>query len=217
MMPRFSCSGDSGRTKYSEGTTVCSGDLESARQADVAIVDGTIATIGELSRDARLVVDAAGHVVAPGFIDIHSHSDYTLLVDPRAMSAIYQGVTLEVVGNCGFGCAPIAKGNHAKDGIYGFDDSVSLDWRDFTGYFGKLAARQPTLNVMSLVPKGQIRRAVVHHLDAPASPAECKEMADLLEQGLSRPKNRPSRRIAPFMQPSPVQRRIRSFQCSSSF
>ena len=50
----------------------------------------------------------SGLAVAPGFIDIHSHSDYTLLIDPRAMSAVAQGVTLEVIGNCGFGCAPIA-------------------------------------------------------------------------------------------------------------
>ena len=63
--------------------------------------------VGHVRGGAADWIDAAGLVVSPGFIDIHSHSDYTLLVDPRAVSAMAQGVTLEVIGNCGFGCAPI--------------------------------------------------------------------------------------------------------------
>lgn len=165
------------------GGTVCSGELEPARRADVAIVNGVIAAVGELERSARLVVDATGHVVAPGFIDIHSHSDYTLLVDPRAMSAIHQGVTLEVVGNCGFGCAPVGSG--ARDGIYGFDNSVPLRWTNFTGYFKELEIRRPAVNVMSLVPNGQLRRAAVSALELSATPIEQENMADLLDRSLA--------------------------------
>src|SRR5438067_423080 len=58
-------------------------------------------------RLARNTIDASGLMVTPGFIDIHSHSDHTLVVDPRAFSSVNQGVTLEVVGNCGFGCFPV--------------------------------------------------------------------------------------------------------------
>ena len=74
-------------------------------------------------------IDAAGKVVAPGFIDIHSHSDFTLLVDPRAASAIHQGVTTEIVGNCGFGCFPLLNKELAPKAIYGHSDDVPLTWR----------------------------------------------------------------------------------------
>lgn len=167
------------------GGSVCSGELEPALQADVAIDKGRIAAVGRLGRDAQTLIDATGHIVAPGFIDIHSHSDYTLLADPRALSAIYQGVTLEVVGNCGFGCAPIGNAAAAREGIYGFDGSIPLRWRDFTGYFAALSDRRPAVNVMSLVPNGQLRRAAVDDLDAPAEHAELAEMTMLLEQGLA--------------------------------
>lgn len=166
------------------GGKVCSGELEPAQHADVAIDNGRIAAIGRLGRDARTVIDATGHLVTPGFVDIHSHSDYTLLADPRALSAIHQGVTLEVVGNCGFGCAPIANAASARDGIYGFDGSISLRWRDFAGYFAALQASRPAVNVMSLVPNGQLRRSALDELDAPAGRAGLEQMTRLLEQGL---------------------------------
>ena len=69
--------------------------------------DGRVAVVGDVDGVDAEEIDAAGLAVGPGFVDLHSHSDYTLLVDPRAVSAIHQGVTTEVVGNCGFGCFPI--------------------------------------------------------------------------------------------------------------
>src|SRR5262245_61648032 len=82
--------------------TVLDGTGAPPRQSDVAIEGGRIAAVGPVESADCPEIDAAGLAVAPGFIDIHSHSDFTLLVDPRARSAIHQGVTLEVVGNCGF-------------------------------------------------------------------------------------------------------------------
>src|SRR5439155_19869525 len=74
---------------------------------DVLICDGRIAEMGVVTKPEEVTeIDARGLVVAPGFIDIHSHSDFTLFNDPRAVSSITQGVTLEVVGNFGHGCAP---------------------------------------------------------------------------------------------------------------
>ena len=91
--------------------------------ADVAVAQGRILFIGDgATTHARETLDAGGLCVTPGFIDIHSHSDYTLLVDPRAVSAITQGVTLEVIGNCGFGCAPILQPEIAAANIYGFTE-----------------------------------------------------------------------------------------------
>src|SRR5689334_20031575 len=81
--------------------------LERACRIADTIPDGALTQNLEL-RTQSAVLDASGLSIAPGFIDIHSHSDFTLLVDPRAASSVLQGVTLEVVGNCGHGCAPIA-------------------------------------------------------------------------------------------------------------
>jgi len=75
--------------------------------ADVSVGAGRIVAVERrASRPARRVIDARGQVVAPGLIDIHTHSDFTLPLNPRAESKIRQGVTLEVVGNCGFSAAP---------------------------------------------------------------------------------------------------------------
>jgi hypothetical protein len=88
------------------GGTVVDGTGAPGRRADLLVEDGRIADLGSFDAEA-FEIDATGMLVAPGFVDLHSHSDYTLLVDPRAVSAIHQGVTTEVVGNCGFGCFPI--------------------------------------------------------------------------------------------------------------
>ncbi len=123
--------------------------------------------------------------MAPGFIDIHSHSDYTLLIDPRAVSAIHQGVTLEVIGNCGFGCGPIRDPSLAKGSIYGFDGSIQLSWNALGEYLQKLEVVAPAVNVMTLVPNGQLRLSVVGMRDRPANPDELKKMKQLLCEGFN--------------------------------
>lgn len=77
-------------------------------RADIAIVEESIVKIGYLSLEkAEEIVDATGLVVSPGFIDMHSHSDISLLINPRAESKIMQGVTTEVIVDCGFSAAPL--------------------------------------------------------------------------------------------------------------
>ena len=89
------------------GGQVVDGTGGPARRLDVAVAGGRIAALGTSLGEARRVIDAAGQVVAPGFIDIHTHSDYALPANPRAESKIRQGVTTEVVGNCGYSVAPV--------------------------------------------------------------------------------------------------------------
>jgi N-acyl-D-amino-acid deacylase len=163
------------------GGTVLDGGGDEPFVADVAITGGKITAIGH-APCGRSEIDATGLYVSPGFIDIHSHSDYTLLVDPRAVSAIHQGVTLEVIGNCGFGCAPVSP--TAAESIYGYNGSVPLAWQSLGGYFERLEAARPAVNVISLVPNGQLRRAVVGVADRPADAEELSQMKSLLAQNL---------------------------------
>ena len=163
--------------------TVLDGTGAEPFRGDVAVEDGRIARIGEIEPGPN-ELDAAGRYVAPGFIDIHSHSDYTLLVDPRAVSAIHQGVTLEVVGNCGHGCFPIRDEARAARAIYGHSAEVPVTWQTAAGYFERLEEARPAVNVLSLVPNGQLRLAVVGLEDRPATADEMRQMTRLLEESL---------------------------------
>jgi N-acyl-D-aspartate/D-glutamate deacylase len=165
------------------GGTVYDGTGAAGRVADVGIEDGRIVVVGSVDSDAP-ELDASGRAVAPGFIDIHSHSDYTLLVDPRAVSAIHQGVTLEVVGNCGHGCFPIRDEATAARAIYGHSTAVPVTWRDAAGYFERLEQARPAVNVASLVPNGQLRLATLGLADRPADPDELRAMQRLLEEAM---------------------------------
>ncbi len=166
--------------------TVYDGTGADGRVCDVAVAGGRIVDVGDVPiAGAYEEVEAAGLVVAPGFIDIHSHSDYTLLVDPRAVSAICQGVTLEVVGNCGFGCFPISDPVLANRAIYGYSDgAVPITWTSAGGYFERLEEARPAVNVLSLVPNGQLRLATVGFEDRAATAAELRRMEDLLRESL---------------------------------
>ena len=152
--------------------------------ADVAIADGEILDVGRIASKAEDEVDAAGLALAPGFIDIHSHSDFTLLVDPRALSSIHQGVTTEIIGNCGHGCFPLANPELARAAIYGVSDDIAIDWRTPAAYFERLERAKPAVNVGSLVPNGQLRLAVVGMDSRPANEDERRAMTRLLEEGL---------------------------------
>lgn len=153
--------------------------------ADIAIGDGKIVDIGPSSPPpGAATLDARGLAVAPGFIDIHSHSDWTLLADPRAVSSIMQGVTLEVVGNCGHGCAPLGDRTLAAGNIYGYQAGAALDWDSVAGYLERLEAAQPAVNVLTLVPNGCLRLAVTGLVDRPATPKELARMKALLAEGL---------------------------------
>ncbi len=136
--------------------------------ADVGVRDGMIVKVGKIGdTDAARVIDAVGHIVAPGFIDIHNHSDAELLAMPGAESYLYQGVTTMCVGNCGFSAAP--------------SDSIST----YTAYFDRLERNGISPNVVALVGHGQLRSFVVGNEGRAATPAEMKRMCELVEQFLN--------------------------------
>ena len=167
------------------GGAVIDGTGKAPLNADVAVKDGRIAYVGpRWPGTADRVVEAAGLWVAPGFIDIHSHSDFTLLADPRAMSSIAQGVTLEVVGNCGHGCAPLADPATARMSMYGYSEDYPIDWRSMGQYLDRLQERRPAVNVLTLVPNGRLRLAAAGLADRPSTPDELRRMKELLQASL---------------------------------
>jgi len=167
------------------GGTVVDGTGTAAYRADVAIEGDRIVAVGGLEgAQASATLDATGMTVSPGFIDIHSHSDFTLLADPRAQSAIAQGVTTEVVGNCGHGCAPLTEPERFVGNIYGHTSDVDMDWRTTAGYFDRLDAARPAVNVAALVPNGNLRLATMAELNRPATAEETARMGRLLQEGL---------------------------------
>jgi len=168
------------------GGSVLDGSGQPGIVADVAIRDGRVAAVGALAEaESRSTVDATGHIVAPGFIDIHSHSDFTLLVDGRAESQLAQGVTTEVVGNCGHGCAPFTNTPLMRTNIYGYAPDLTIDWDSVDGYLSRLQGARPAVNVATLVPNGNLRIAALESTDRPATRAEVNRMATLLREGLS--------------------------------
>jgi N-acyl-D-amino-acid deacylase len=106
------------------------------------------------------------------------------LVDPRAVSSIAQGVTMEVVGNCGHGCAPIRNAELVRSNIYGFDSDYGLRWNSMEGYLDCMEKAQPAVNVASLVPNGNLRLVAAGVVDRPSTPDEITEMRRLLQESL---------------------------------
>ncbi len=128
-------------------------------RASVGIRDGKVAAVGDLTGvEAEKNIAAGGLVVAPGFIDIHSHSDFTIMIKPRAESKIHQGVTTEVTGNCGLTAAPLSKAHRQEAldyllttlGISG-SESLAWEWTFFGDYLDHLRQRPLGVNLAPLV------------------------------------------------------------------
>ncbi len=167
------------------GGQVIDGTGRPPYRADVAVRDSKIDDIGIIEPPQGIpTLDATGLVVTPGFIDIHSHSDFTLVVDPRAVSALTQGVTLEVVGNCGHGCAPMADPALVKANLYGYQDGYPFTWNTFAEYLDTLESCRPALNVAALVPNGNLRLACAELTGRSSTPEELRQMNKLLDQSL---------------------------------
>ena len=170
------------------GGRVVDGSGSPEVSADVLVRDGRIAAIGT-GLSASVVRDVTGRVICPGFVDIHTHSDLTLLSDPRALSKVHQGVTTEVVGNCGLGVAPLAPGApvgliRQAVGYLDLDPAVDWSWPDLAGYFAALTAAGPGVNVASLVGHLALHGSVVGFTDRPAGAAEVDRMCGLLGEAL---------------------------------
>src|SRR5579872_4498918 len=179
-----------------KGGQVVDGSGAPARPADVAVKDGKIAAVAPaIAAEARRTIDAVGVVVAPGFIDPHTHFDVQLLWDGAAKPALEHGITAVVPGNCSLSLAPLkAADRKALIGMFqqieelppaAFTEAFEWTWEDFAGY---RAALEPNLsiNVAPLVGHSVIRLWVMgaDSQARAARPDEIAAMQDLLRQSL---------------------------------
>src|SRR5688572_17519177 len=165
------------------GGSLIDGSGAPARPADVAVEGDRIAAIGPaLAGPADRVIDARGKVVAPGFIDAHSHSDLFYFACPSAESKVRQGVTTEVVGMCSFSQAPLRPGQEAviQGWAGGIGASLDLRWETFGQYLDALRSKKPTVNVAHFVGHGALRIAAMGFEARPASADDLKAMERLL-------------------------------------
>jgi len=153
-------------------------------EADIGIKNGKVLEIGDLgSEDASRVINAKGLVVSPGFIDIHSHSEYSLLANSKAESKIRQGVTTEVNGNCGDSPAPI-EGMTAEAAEEAKEYNLDVDWSTLDEYLDRLENQGIALNAAQLIGHGTIRTAVMRYENRPPTPEELTRMKELVAQAM---------------------------------
>src|SRR5258705_3792862 len=169
------------------GGTVIDGTGSPRRELDVAVEGETIAAIGpHLPLQADRVIEAGGHVVAPGFIDAHSHSDLFYMGCPSSESKIRQGCTTEVVGMCSFSQAPIAPGRaeSVRDWAGGIGASVHRAWEGFGEYLDALRSVRPSINVVHFVGHGALGLATIGPYNRAVGPEDLRAMQRLLDEAM---------------------------------
>lgn len=159
---------------------------EGVRQ-DVLIDSGAVAEMVPRMASpgsATETLDCESLAVAPGFIDMHGHSDFAILAAPLAESRVLAGVTTEVAGNCGMSAFPLGGELTQRRRQQLWSLGVDPDWTDAAGYAARLATRGTSMNVAALVGHGNLRALTIGFGGRRATDAEIQEMARLLEEGL---------------------------------
>jgi len=162
-----------------------------AKKADVAILGERIAGIGDFSNvPAGKVIDAQGLIVSPGFIDSHTHSDFNPFLRPESPHKILQGVTTEVIGNCGMSAAPLFGKMKDELSEVWLREGVEIPrnlpaWNSVGEYLDALQKAGLVTNFVFLVGHGNLRWSVMEEASQKASPEELKKMEALLRQAIS--------------------------------
>ena len=179
------------------GGTVVDGTGAARFVADVAVDGGVITAVGHISAQGREEIDATGKIVAPGFVDIHTHYDGQATWDSEMAPSSWHGVTTVVMGNCGVGFAPAKKDKH--DWLIGLMEGVedipgtalaegmTWDWETFPEYLDALERRPRTIDVATHVPHGAVRAYVLGDREMPGAvptDADITEMSRIVEEGI---------------------------------
>ncbi|GIG65012.1 N-acyl-D-amino-acid deacylase family protein [Phytomonospora endophytica] len=174
-----------------EGALVLDGTGAEGRAADVGVTGELITAVtppgGLAGAEAVERIDAGGHVLSPGFIDLHSHTDFTVQGTPGADASVAQGVTTLLTGNCGFSPFPVRDLESAKRTAAFFNDGLAWDWDDLAGYAASVEASGPAINLALQVGHGALRTAVIGPGERGAEAEDVEAMRGLLataaEQG----------------------------------
>jgi len=151
------------------------------KKMDIGIKDGRIIKLGNIeASEAEKEIDATSLVVSPGFIDIHSHSDTYLTINPKAESKIRQGVTTEVIGNCGLSAAPLGGTYKPAKSILG--ENAQNNWVTMSEYLNQLEKIGSSVNVVPLVGHNNIRGAVMGYDGGIPSSEQLDKMKVLLQE-----------------------------------
>jgi N-acyl-D-amino-acid deacylase len=156
--------------------------------ADIGIRDGRIAAVGLLTgQEATQILDVHGLTVTPGFIDLHTHSDLSFHLDPLADSKVRQGVTLELVGNCGSStCAPLLGEVKQlfQERLQAYNVPLTPDWTTFAEWLDRLEKTSSTVNLATQIGHGTVRTAVIGFEERAPTPQELEEMRRLVREAL---------------------------------
>jgi N-acyl-D-amino-acid deacylase len=179
------------------GGLVVDGTGTPAFQADVAVEDGLITTVGVVDGRGRREIDATGLLVTPGWVDIHTHYDGQVTWDPYLTPSSWHGVTTVVMGNCGVGFAPVKPDRHdwliaLMEGVEDIPGSalaegIDWNWETFPQYLDSLDAQARVLDVAAQVPHGAVRAYVMGERGArnePATAEDIEAMAQVVEDGV---------------------------------
>jgi N-acyl-D-aspartate/D-glutamate deacylase len=164
---------------------VLDGSGADAQTADVAVDAGVVCAIGQLSHyTGNQVVEADGQVLAPGFIDVHTHDDTTVIRNPQMMAKLSQGVTSVIVGNCGISAAPVQLTGAPPDPMNLLGEAEAFRYPTFAAYAAAVDAAHPAVNVAALVGHTALRNNHMDRLDRAATADEVRAMRAQLTEAL---------------------------------
>jgi N-acyl-D-aspartate/D-glutamate deacylase len=178
--------------------TIIDGSGDARFVADIAVSDGKIVKVGEVQESGQREIDAAGLLVTPGWVDVHTHYDGQATWDPVLAPSSWHGVTTVVMGNCGVGFAPVKPEDRAflielMEGVEdipgaALSEGIDWQWESFPEYLDALAAFPRAIDVATQVPHGAIRAYVMGercNTDYAPTADEVKQMADLVREGVT--------------------------------
>ena len=173
------------------GGTIVDGTGAAPQEADVAVSDGRITNVGQVSGEARRELDAKGRLVTPGFVDIHTHYDAQATWDPHLLPTGWHGVTTAVCGNCGVGFAPARPDRHEwliglMEGVEDIPGSalaegIKWDWETFPEYLDALDRAPKALDLGTHVPHGSVRAYVMGDRGARNEAATSEDIGAMYE------------------------------------
>ena len=164
------------------GGTVIDGTGAAGMRADVALSGDRIAAVGDIPDKGGVELDATGHAVAPGFIDVHSHDDLAVLLDPPMACKVMQGVTTDIVGNCGSGVIPFESGRERFRRMMPSADPPR--WDSLAQYMARIDEAAPSCNVAVLMGHGTLRHGAMGAAQRPPAAAELDRMRAWVREGV---------------------------------